>query len=143
MEEIPRYKGCFVCGDCNPHGLGARFYWDGRKACTDIVVMAEHEGYKGICHGGILASLLDEVMVKAILATHRFAVTAEINVRYVQPVRTGTHLHFVGQVVGTRGRLYRATSEATDSDGTVVARAEAKFLEGRSDLSIELKTSLE
>ena len=142
MDEIIRYPGCFVCGDRNPHGLNARFFWDGANACTEIVALEQFEGYKGIYHGGVMAALLDEVMVKAILATDRHAVTAEITVRYVRPVRTGVQLRFAGRVIGHKGRLYRTTAEAIDTDGTVYAQAEGKFLEGKAGLANDLKQSL-
>jgi uncharacterized protein (TIGR00369 family) len=143
MDEIIRYPRCFVCGDQNPHGLNARFFWDGVNACTEVIALEQFEGYKGIFHGGVVAALLDEVMVKAILAANRHAVTAEMTVRYLQPVRTGGLLRFVGRVIGHKGRLYLTTAEATDPGGTIYAQAEGKFLEGKGGLADELKQSLE
>ncbi len=143
MDEIVRFSGCFVCGDKNPHGLNARFFWDGTNATTETLAIEQFEGYKGIYHGGIIATLLDEVMVKSILATGHYAVTAEITVRFIKPLRTGTRFRCVGRIVDHKGRLYHTTAEAIGEDGTVYARAEARFLDGKADLVDELKSSLE
>lgn len=143
MDEIKRYPGCFVCGEKNDHGIKARFFWDGSTAFTETLASEQFEGYKGIFHGGILSTLLDEVMVKAILASGHFAVTAEITVRFLLPIRTGDRFHCRGRIVEHKGRLFTTTSEAISVDGRVLARAEARFLEGRSPLKEELRGSLE
>lgn len=143
MDEIVRFSGCFVCGDKNPHGLNARFFWDGTNAITETLAIEQFEGYKGIYHGGIISTLLDEVMVKAILATGRYAVTAEITVRFLEPVRTGVRFRCIGRIVQQRGRLFHTTGEAVGEDGTVYARAEARFLEGNAELGQALRDSLE
>ena len=143
MDEIVRVSTCFVCGDKNPHGLKAKFFWDGKNASTETLAIEQFEGYKGIYHGGIIATLLDEAMVKAILATRHYAVTAEITVRFLQPLRTGTRFRCVGRIVEHKGRLFHTTAEAIGENGTVYARAEARFLGGKAELTNELKSSME
>lgn len=143
MEELIRYPGCFVCGERNTHGINARFFWDGETASTNVVLSEQFDGFKGISHGGVVTALLDEVMMKAILASNRHPVTAELSVKFIKPARTGVPLRFVGRVVASKGRLFRAVASVSDSNGTVIAQAEGKFLEGNSDLVAELKRSLE
>ena len=75
MKEVAKYPHCFVCGDQNVHGLKAKFFFDGEKAFTEVTADGSFEGYRGIYHGGIIATLLDEVMIKAILAQPVTAVT--------------------------------------------------------------------
>ncbi|MDD4052016.1 MAG: PaaI family thioesterase, partial [candidate division Zixibacteria bacterium] len=96
MKEIMRYPGCFVCGDKNEIGLRARFFWDGDDAVCDIAAQELYAGYKDIFHGGVLSALLDEIMVKALLAQGIPSVTAEMTVRYRQPVFCGDRLHLEG-----------------------------------------------
>ena len=143
MEEIIRYPGCFVCGHKNLHGLNARFYWDGKAASTEVILTEQFEGYKGISHGGVVSALLDEVMIKAVLATNRQPVTAELTVKFIKPARTGIPLRFVGHIVSAKGRLFACEASVTDPEGTVIAKAEGKFLEGKAELTEELKRSLE
>ncbi len=143
MKEIAKYSGCFVCGDDNDHGIKARFFWDGETATTESMAYAQFEGYKGIFHGGVLSTLLDEVMVKAIIASGHFAVTAEITVRFLVPLHTGDKFVCRGRIVEKKGRLFLTTAEAVGDDGTVYAKAEAKFLEAKSGLKDELTGSLD
>lgn len=143
MKEVLAYPGCFVCGKQNAHGLQAKFYYDGDKAVTEVVATKAFEGYKGICHGGIVASLLDEVMIKAILARNVYSVTAEMTVRFKRPVHTGEKIHLVGRVTGTRGRHFTTEGEAMGEDGLLFATATGTYLEARPTLKDELTRSEE
>ncbi len=143
MEEIVKYSRCFVCGDCNEHGLQARFFFDGEKAVSEIVARDTFEGYRGIYHGGVISAMLDEVMIKAILAKGIYAVTAEMTVRFHRPVPTGKHLRFVGRQTAARGRIYLTEGEATGPEGEVYATAKGKYIEARPELKAKLKESVE
>lgn len=110
---------------------------------TELVATESFEGYKGIFHGGVVASLLDEVMIKAILARDIYAVTAEMTIRYRLPVRTGERIRFVGKVVNSKGRLYTTAGEAVGIDGTVYASATGTYLQAKPDLKEQLLQSLE
>jgi uncharacterized protein (TIGR00369 family) len=143
MKEIISYPGCFVCGGRNVHGLQAKFHLEGEQAVSEIMATTEFEGYKGIFHGGVVASLLDEVMVKAILAQDVFAVTAEMTVRYIKPVRIGERIRFIGRIISHRGRHYTTEGEAVGEDGARYATATGIYLEAKSGLKQELITSAE
>jgi len=143
MKEIMKYSGCFVCGDQNRAGLKAKFYEQDGVVVTDLVADQAFEGYRGIYHGGVLATLLDEVMIKAILARGVFAVTAEITVRFRNPVPIGGKLRLTGRVLQSRGRLYTTEGEAIGVDGTVFATASGTYLEARDELKSKLVQSLD
>jgi uncharacterized protein (TIGR00369 family) len=143
MKEVLKYPGCFVCGDLNESGLKAKFFYgDGRAVC-EVTADERFEGYRGLFHGGIIATLLDEVMVKAILATDRYAVTAEMTVRYRAPVQIGDQLKFVGRVVRQKGRVYLTEGEAIVGTDQIVATATGKYVEARPDLKQVLLQSIE
>jgi uncharacterized protein (TIGR00369 family) len=141
MKEIPLYPGCFICGQENRIGLKARFFWDGEKAVCDITAEEVYAGYKNILHGGIIAALLDEVMIKALLAMDILAVTAEITVRLKKPVFSGDKLHLEGRNTGANGVVYYAEGKAVNQDGETVAEAEARYVRPRNDLSDRLSES--
>ncbi|HOP07358.1 MAG TPA: PaaI family thioesterase [candidate division Zixibacteria bacterium] len=143
MKEVLKYSRCFVCGDLNEFGLKARFFFDGEKAFTEIEADRMYEGYAGIYHGGVLSALLDEVMIKAILADEIYAVTAEMTVRFLAPVRTGDHLIITGRVVKRKGRMFFTEGEVRGSDDQVYATASGKYLEARPDLRQELEKSID
>jgi len=142
MNEIIKYPGCFVCGDDNDFGLKAKFYYENGEAITRVVADKRFEGYLGIYHGGIISSLLDEVMIKAILAESKYAVTAEMKVRFKKPIITGEELRISGRVCGRKGRLFFTEARALRQNGEVVASAEAKCIEAKSQLKAELMKSI-
>lgn len=142
MKEVLKYSNCFVCGDHNHHGLKAKFYYDGEKAVTEITAREDFEGYRGIFHGGVISSLLDEVMIKAILAEEKYAVTVELTVRYFLPVRVGEKVRFVGKVTRQKGRVTFTEGEATGAEGQVFATATAKYVEAGADLKDQLMKSV-
>lgn len=133
-KEVLRYENCFICGDKNSSGVQARFYFDGEQATTEIVADEMFEGYKGIYHGGVISSLLDEVMIKAILATEIFAVTAEMTVKYVKPVKVGEKLIFTGKVTKAKGRLFFTEGVAQSETGEIFATATGKYVEAGNEL---------
>ena len=142
MKEIVRYPNCFVCGEKNQSGLRARFYWDGHEARTTVVTTDAFEGYRGILHGGVISSLLDEVMIKAVLAQEHFVVTAEMSVRFLQPARVGETLNFVGRIIRNRGRVFFTYGEAMRENGAVIATASGKYIDA-ARLHEELRRSLD
>ena len=48
---------------------------------------AEYQGAVGFIHGGIVATVLDEVMSKVSRLSGVRTVTAELNVEYLKPIR--------------------------------------------------------
>ncbi len=143
MKEIRRYPGCFVCGENNTIGLKARFFWDGHKSVCDITADEMYAGYKHIFHGGIVATLLDEIMIKALLAQELHVVTAEMTVRYRKPVFSGDRLHFEGRQTGQKGVLYLTEGKAVNQAGEVVAEATGKYIRPKEELGAKLQESLE
>jgi len=143
MKEIVRYPHCFVCGEKNSSGLQAKFFERDGVAETEIVAEPSFEGYKGIYHGGIISALLDEVMIKAVLAQGIYAVTAEITVRYHRPVAIGEKLKFHGRIVSKRRRLFSTEGEVVGKDGTLCASATGKYVEAAEELKSRLVQSTE
>lgn len=143
MKEVVRYAGCFVCGDKNESGLKARFFYDGERVVTEVVALEQFEGYRRIYHGGILSTLLDEVMIKAILAQNRYAVTAELTVRFLRPIRTGENIKLVGSVTKSKGRVFFTEGKATGEDGQVFATATGRYVEADSELKAALTDAIE
>jgi uncharacterized protein (TIGR00369 family) len=137
MRPLKSYSQCFVCGDKNPLGLNVEFYQKNGKAIGEYVVGDHLQGYKDILHGGILSTLLDEVMIKSILAQDILTVTCEIKVRFKKPVKIGQRLYLEGKPTGGKGKILLAEGEIRDETGDVVATAEGKFFraEGEMDLS--------
>ncbi|MCI0746439.1 MAG: PaaI family thioesterase [Verrucomicrobia subdivision 3 bacterium] len=130
MEILPHTHSCFVCGESNAIGLNLRFETDWRTVRTRFTPRPEHAGFKGVVHGGILATLLDEIMVWACAAqTKRFAFCAELNVRFVKPVTPGAEILATGELtVNRRDRIFEAKGELKNQAGELLASATGKYL---------------
>src|SRR3990170_4274596 len=89
LQAVPQ-DTCVVCGRNSPHGLHLQFHRD-----PDGAVAAEWcptpgwEGFEGIVHGGIVATVLDEAMSKAVASLHCAALTGELRVRFHHRVTPG------------------------------------------------------
>jgi acyl-coenzyme A thioesterase PaaI-like protein len=129
--NVQRDHGCFGCGRLNPHGLRLEFFLaeDGEAVWTPFTPVAEHEGYAGVVHGGIVSAVLDEVMAWALYARGLWAVTGKIEVRFRWPLKVGVATRASGRVVGERGRFVTTSGEVRrQADGQVLAEATATFV---------------
>jgi uncharacterized protein (TIGR00369 family) len=126
MNKQPNSDMCFVCGRNNPVGLNLQFFDNGKdEVFSDYTVAARYQSYPGIVHGGILASMLDEVVgrVAIIGDHHHFMVSVKLQVLYRHPVPVETPLKIRGQIVRLRGRLGKAQGEIILPDGKVACEA--------------------
>ncbi len=134
MKEQPISQDCFVCGVENPVGLHIHFY---ETATNPVEVIAEYtvpsryQGYPGVVHGGIIASMLDEVTSRTIFRGDppRFVVTARLSVRYRKPVPVETPLKLAGRIVEDKGRVITVAGEIHGPDNILLAEAEAVLVE--------------
>lgn len=119
---------CFACGKENPYGLHLDFtYHPDGSVSTVFTPEQRFQGYEGILHGGIITTLLDEVMAHVFIAGKVPAVTARIEVRFKKPVPIGTQLLVTGRPAGAKGRLLAAEAEITDLGGTVYSTGAGVF----------------
>ena len=78
---------------------------------TDWVPGRDWESFQGVIHGGIICTVLDEAMSKAIIAAGMQAFTVDLRLRYRQKLRAGQAVQVCGWVVQKDRR--RITAEAT------------------------------
>ena len=130
MRALPHTASCFVCGESNASGLKIRFETDGSVVRAHFLPRAEHIGFKQTIHGGIIATLLDEIMVWACaVQTKRFAYCAELNVRFLSPIRPGEEVLATGElVVNKRDKLFEAKGELRNRTGVLLATGTGKYL---------------
>jgi acyl-coenzyme A thioesterase PaaI-like protein len=120
---------CFVCGQEHPTGLRIRY-----RPCDAGGVEARWtpgpawQGFPGIVHGGIVSTVLDEAMSKAVAALGCKALTAELRVRFRQPVEPGREWIIRGWIVDRHRRRLRTEASVTGPDGVECAHAWATFL---------------
>lgn len=129
QRVLPYTRSCFVCGCENRLGFRLLIRADGGEVRTDFAPGPEHVGFLGVVHGGVAASLLDEVMVwAASIARRRFCYTATFAVRYMKPWRVGISVDISARGNADRPRRVTAEGWIRDAEGTVLAQAEGVFL---------------
>ena len=120
-------RDCFVCGVQNPAGLHMHFYTTSPGEVEAHYNVSDHyQGYPGVVHGGIIASMLDEVIGRVFMEGDppRFMVTAELKIRYKKPVPVNTPLLLRGHRVKDNGRVGQATGEIIGPTGDLLVTGE-------------------
>jgi acyl-coenzyme A thioesterase PaaI-like protein len=130
-ETIPKLEGynCFACGTANPIGLNLQFYVSGKYVCSDIAITRNYEGWENMAHGGIVSTLLDEVMSWAVIYFKRiFFVTRSMRIKYLKPVPLETPLTVKARILEEkRGRINQARGFIHDQASNTLVRGEATF----------------
>lgn len=129
--ELPHTAGCLACGRHNPAGLRLSLFVETESAevHTSFIPRAEHIGFDGILHGGVLATVLDEAMVWAAIWTSKKAcVAGELNVRFRKSAVVGEELVCLARVTVSRSRLIETTGELTTADGQPIASGSGKYV---------------
>ncbi len=127
MTADPDDLMCFACGPNNPVGLHLAFqtFPEGSFG-AEFTPRREHQGYKGIVHGGFLSLVMDEAMIACLYHAGLPAVSAELVVRLLKPVAPGDRLRVTARFEDDDGPLRSAFAETVRlDDGVVVARARA------------------
>jgi uncharacterized protein (TIGR00369 family) len=122
---------CFACGKNNPHGLGMKVEYqdEGQAATCRLSLERRFQGWTGIAHGGVISTMMDEIMAHAVLKHVGQGVTADMQIRYKAPVPLDRELMVKGWVHETNRRLAFTKSEIRLTDGgKLLAEAEARFL---------------
>lgn len=121
---------CFACGQDNPDGLRLQWIVEGHTMSTSYITEAKYQGWQGIVHGGILATLLDEAMTRLAGAVCGNAVTAEMTVRYIKPAHIGQKIYVKGEIVKESKRLIelKASIQDENSNGIIIALATGKAI---------------
>lgn len=121
---------CFACGKNNPDGMRLRFTYDGDRDCfvSRFRLDKRYTGPPGHCHGGIIATILDEAMGKVNKLRQVVAVTAEITVNYLKPVPLNKPLRVESREVSVKGRRHINMAEILNKKDEVLARSQGLFI---------------
>lgn len=120
---------CFVCGPANPIGLKLAFHLDGDICRSEFTPEANHCGYDGVTHGGIVYSALDDVMANWLFLKGIRAYTAKCDIRYKGMLPVGTTVLLEGICIKEKSRLAMLQGKMKRKDtGEVIAETEASFM---------------
>jgi uncharacterized protein (TIGR00369 family) len=124
------HNRCFGCGPANATGLRLEFQLapDGSVVSTPVVANA-FDGHPGYLHGGIIATLLDEAMSKAVRALGRMSMTRKLEVDYLRPVPSHVPVRIEGRVVRSDRHKHWTEARILNADGKLLAQATGLFIE--------------
>jgi uncharacterized protein (TIGR00369 family) len=132
VNKQPNSRMCLVCGLKNDHGLHASFYeLENGELLAVFRPGEEHQSYPGRLHGGIVSTILDETIGRAIMINRSeqfWGVTVEITVRFKHPVPLDRELRVIGRITRESRRVFEGTGELLLPDGTVAAEAQGRYL---------------
>ncbi len=128
----PNSKMCFICGLENPIGLKLRIYQTEPGVIETEYTAPDHfQGYPGVLHGGIVATILDEVSGRAQMgdpSAPRFMFTAKLEVKYRKNVPIGQRLKIIGKAGRVKGKMAEGWAGIYDEKGTLLAEANTMLI---------------
>ncbi|MBI3750277.1 MAG: PaaI family thioesterase [Chloroflexi bacterium] len=120
---------CFACGELNEHGLRLQLHATSEGCWTELTLDPRFQGWDSVAHGGIVTTLLDEVMAWSVIGRDTWGVTARLNISFRKPVPVGVPIRAEGWVVEDRRRTFRTAGKVVDlASGTVLAEGEGTFV---------------
>ena len=114
-----------LVGHCHPFAPPMVVHWDGEQATGEVTLRAAQGGAPGIAHGGVVASLFDQVFGHAVVYSDLSGLTSNLTISYLKPTPLDTQLFLTGIVTTTHGkttqlagRLHRADDESLLAEGS-------------------------
>ena len=121
--------GCFVCGSDNPDGMHLHFELVGPGEVEAQARLADSwTGWRGLVHGGLVATMMDEALGWAVAALGHTALTARLELRYLVPVQAGAQLWVRAKVLRQDRRIAEAEAAVGLPGGRKVATAHATMV---------------
>ena len=135
-----RPHNCFACGELNEIGLHLKLNLEPGRCWTELEMPRRFEGWEGIVHGGILCTILDEVMAWALVAQDSWGVTARLSIDFRKPVTVGQAIRAEGWIAESRRRIQITAGRILDAaTGAELATAEATYVAASEARKRELK----
>jgi uncharacterized protein (TIGR00369 family) len=131
---------CFACGELNEIGLHLALKFEPGRCHVELTVPDRFEGWEGLIHGGIVTTILDEVMAWALIEQDSWGVTARMSVQFHRPVLVGQAISAEGWIVESRRRIQRTAGRIVEAgSGLELATAEATYVAATDARKRELK----
>jgi thioesterase superfamily protein len=138
FETAPH--NCFACGQLNSHGLHLDLHTQADCCWTELSLPVRFEGWEGIAHGGIICTVLDEVMAWSIIDRGLLGMTARISVAFRRPIPIDIPTRVEGWVLEAGRRLIDTAGRVIDGrTGETLATAEARYAGAPEERQRELR----
>ena len=120
---------CFGCSPVNPSGLQMKFFANQDTVFSTVTIPDHLCGWSNIAHGGVLTTILDEIMSWAALHfLKRITMTKSMNIEFIKPVYIRNPLKAEGRVIERAGK-HDAVMEGIlyNDKGVACAKSTANF----------------
>lgn len=143
LKPVPKIENhmCFGCSPMNPYGLKMTFFTDGESINSWVSVPDHLCGWDKLVHGGVISTLLDEVMGwSAISLLKKISLTKSMNIDFIKPVFIGSQLKIIGKFLkwGEKREAFMEARLYNDQD-ELCAKATAVLMILTPKLSKRLK----
>lgn len=129
--QLPQRENnrCFACSSTNPHGLQMKFFTDGEMLVSDLSVPEHLCGWRNLVHGGVISTILDEIMGwSAVYLLRRFTLTKTITIEFLKPLEVGSRLRVEGAVKEVKSdREAEMESKLFNEEGFLCAKGTGLF----------------
>ncbi len=121
---------CFGCGTSNPSGLRMKFFTDDTSVFSWLMVPDHLIGYDNLIHGGVLSTILDEIMSwSAIYLLKKLILTKSMTVDFIKPVYVGAELKVEGNVFEKQsGREAVMQGRIYNKEGVLCAKSKGIYV---------------
>jgi uncharacterized protein (TIGR00369 family) len=131
---------CFACGTLNAGGLGLDLHVEPGRSWVELALDRRFEGWEGVIHGGILCTILDEVMAWALVGEDNWGVTARMAVDFRRPVEVGMPIRAEGWITRSRRRIVDTAGHIVDAaSGAELATATGVYVAASPDRKRDLQ----
>ena len=138
FEIAPHH--CFACGTLNANGMGLELHIEPGRSWVELTLESRFQGWDGIAHGGIVCTILDEVMAWALVGEDNLGLTARLAVDFKRPVTVGQTLRAEGWITRARRRIVDTAALLTDATtGETLATATGVYVAAGEERKRELR----
>jgi len=131
---------CFACGTLNANGLGMVIHVEPGRSWSELELDRRFEGWDSIAHGGIVCTILDEVMAWALVGEDNWGLTARISAEFKRPVPLGMTLRGEGWITRSRRRIVETEAQLLQAaTGQVLATATGVYVAADAARKRELR----
>jgi len=123
---------CMICGLKNEFGLKAEFYeLENNEVLGIFKGKLQHQGYSNRMHGGMVSSILDETIGRAIMIKDKnmWGVTVELNVKFKKPIPLDSELKVVGRITNIKSKIFEGNGEIVLQNGEIAATADGRYMQ--------------
>ncbi len=128
LNDGSEYQACFGCGSRNLNGLQLVFRTEGDVIVAEYTPDERFQGFPGVLHGGVLATMLDETLSRAAVFAGKWMMTARLEIRYRRAAPVGQALRVSARPTQVRSRMVSAKGAVTLADNPAMVYAEAEGL---------------